>query len=951
MEMNLRSCRPIGQFKKPLMALIHARAKVVLPLLLLLLGSRVLTGQGPCDSLTTYEEMPLPPALECGAHDLHLGSSSGGHDKASDAFPTQTVVSGLTILVSGTFTIDQDITFVDCVLFFHANADLVTSGVVDLVGLGTVFAPCDNAWNGIRINANGAIRLDNCTIRGAWRGIDLKRNYRAAMSMLYFTGFIQCQYGITALEPLTDVFFSEFVLNSFWGGGTVPGTTVRPRSGIRLVNSNAIIGTPVINGDPSDYLLYSNQFVNLHFGIEAFGGVVHVSNCWFQHMRPEPGSNGMPTGCGINAIGGTLSVSANVQGGDVFGHCEFEKCAEAGIRAANCLLDVRYARSTGGHVYGIASKFTGFKSQTIRHCDFHVGGLSALERAGFYLERPHATTEIDQNEISVSNFLNSTAGIDIRCPVASSAGFEVRDNLVEMSSATNNPNYGIIVYGGQSSKINLWSNTIDHTGTSGTRSFGIFLSSFEGEGNHLLWKNNSFGPAQCNYHLEKSRNVWYCENISHRGRHGFHFYGDNDNSFWSLSDIGRHGTGLLIQDMPNSMGRISEQVRKGNLWQPTGGSYGNYAAHCDGDASLSRFKIEDNSPEKFPTLIEPAMGWFIPDPGPEEVCTGITKPISTFEALLAAGTPPTTAAAEIWDAKRLLIGTLLRHPDLLTEDSVLNAFFLLHTDSTAGKFARLDQMVQEGGFSTSALWAVKDSLMTQFQAVKSTIDSLNARTVLSQLDSNLYYPADSMLPVQLLKWAALADSMDVIEASQSSLHAVVLAQALDSLAAITTTAPYEQAYKTLTSFRIKTAQGLEPEDAGYADLMDLANEDEAVYGGAVRHALHYLPICERYERIAPDETEDTEAERTSGTDARTAGPELILYPNPADNTIWVTQTNLERSTWSIFSTFGTPVRMGIWPEGQPTLSVDLQGIAPGAYYFVARNSAGGTKIGKFVVLR
>lgn len=282
---------------------------------------------------------------------------------------------------------------------------------------------------------------------------------------------------------------------------------------------------------------------------------------------------------------------------------------------------------------------------------------------------------------------------------------------------------------------------------------------------------------------------------------------------------------------------------------------------------------------------------------------------------------------------------------------MLNAFNLLHTDSTAGKFARLDQMVQEGGFSTSVLWAVKDSLMVQFQAVKSTIDSLNARTVLSQLDSNLYYPADSMLPFQLLKWLTLADSIEAIEANLSSIHAVVLAQALDSLAAITTTAPYEQAYKTLTTYRIKTAQGLEPEDAGYADLMDLANADEGVYGGAVRHALHYLPICERYERIAPDEAGGTEAERTSGTDTRTADSELIISPNPVSNTVWVTQTNLEYSTWSIFSTFGTPVRMGIWPAGQPTLSVDLLGVAPGAYYFVARNLAGKAKIGKFIVLR
>lgn len=663
----------------------------------------------------------------------------------------------------------------------------------------------------------------------------------------------------------------------------------------------------------------------------------------------------MPTGCGINAIGCALTVSANEQGGDVFGHCEFNNCADAGIRAAQCQLNVSHAQSTSGQVYGIASRSTGFKSQRIEKIYFKVGGFHAFEKTGIYLERPNggpmlAATEISHNHFTVSGLSNSTTGIDIRCPVASTDWMLVYKNQVNMANTGTNPCFGIIVYGGQSWQINLWENTIDHTGTYG-ESYGIFLSNLEGF-SHLLWKNNSFGPTQCNYHLEKSRNVRYCENISNQASHGFHFFGDNDNAFWSLNEIGKHGTGLLIQDMPNSMGRISHQTRRGNLWEPTGSSYLFYAAHCDADASLSRFKIEDNTPEKFPTKILPAMGWFIPEEeGGLEQCSGITKPVSTFEALLAAGTPPSTSAAEIWDAKRLLIGTLLRNPNLLTEDSVLNAFYLLHTDSTAGKFARIDQMIKNGGFSTSALWAIKDSLTVQFRAVKIVIDSLNARTVLSQLDSNIYYPADSMLPIQLLKWATLADSIEAIDSILSSDHAVVLAQALDSLAAITTTVPYEQAYKTLTTYRIKTAQGLEPEDAGYADLMDLANEDEAVYGGAVRHALYYLPICERYERIAPDETEDPEAERTSGTDARTAGPELVIYPNPADNTVWVTQTNLERSTWSIFSTFGTPVGIGVWPEGQPTLSIDLQGIAPGAYYFVVRNHAGATKSGKFIVLR
>lgn len=258
MEMNLFSCRPIGQFRNQLMPHAQARAKLVLLILLLLLSSRVLIGQGPCDSLATYQEIPLPPALECGSHDLHIGSGSSGHDKATDAFPTQTVVSGLTILVSGTFTIDKNITFEDCTIFFNENAEMATSGVVDLEGLGTFFVPCDNAWKGLRINANGAIRLDNCIIRGAWSGIDLRRNYRAAMSMLHLNSFYQCQFGITAMESLTDVFFSEFVLNYFSGVGTVPGSTVKPMSGIRLVNSRAIIGTPVVNGDPSDYTLHAN---------------------------------------------------------------------------------------------------------------------------------------------------------------------------------------------------------------------------------------------------------------------------------------------------------------------------------------------------------------------------------------------------------------------------------------------------------------------------------------------------------------------------------------------------------------------------------------------------------------------------------------------------------------------------------------------------------------------
>lgn len=459
------------------------------------------------------------------------------------------------------------------------------------------------------------------------------------------------------------------------------------------------------------------------------------------------------------------------------------------------------------------------------------------------------------------------------------------------------------------------------------------------------------GKAMRNYYLEKSRNVKYCENISDGGTYGFHFSGDNDNSNWSVNEIGVHEIGLLIDDIPGaSSGRISKQVRKGNLWEADGNLYGDKAARCNAQKpDFSEFKIEDdNDPELFPTKIEPATGWFFEESGDPDYCFGTVRHISPFEDEIASGDTVAISEAEQWEATRLLLETLLRYPGYLTGDTVMQNFYTANlTSTTAGQFAQINQMVREGGFSTSVWWDVREDKLEEFEAAKVILDSLNARDTLSDLANNIFIPGDAMLPVVHAEMIALADSIQIIEAYLGSLHDAVLAQALLELDSITITEDYEEAYEILSTYQIKSALGYEPEAAGYEDLMELADSDETVYGAAVRHARYYLSECDRYERIAPE----MEEERVVSTLAPNRAPAMAIDPNPAADNIRVTLEHTSGvSQWSIVSPFGTLVRTGQWPEGQTSKQIGLEGMVSGAYYFVMHTSTGAILTKKLLVL-
>ncbi|MBK8191699.1 MAG: T9SS type A sorting domain-containing protein [Lewinellaceae bacterium] len=175
-----------------------------------------------------------------------------------------------------------------------------------------------------------------------------------------------------------------------------------------------------------------------------------------------------------------------------------------------------------------------------------------------------------------------------------------------------------------------------------------------------------------------------------------------------------------------------------------------------------------------------------------------------------------------------------------------------------------------------------------------------------------------------------------------------MTQALQDLESVSVSLPYEQAYKTLKSYEIKIAQGLDMATAGYANIVALSGKDEAIYGGAVRQARHYLAECDRYEQIAPDES--IEALREEKSSYPNAASGLQIQPNPANDVFQVRRKTSENGQWYLYSVSGKLIRSGIWEADQNTLNVDTHDISPGAYYITAHFDSGVVESDKVIIL-
>jgi hypothetical protein len=577
--------------------------------------------------------------------------------------------------------------------------------------------------------------------------------------------------GILCNDPGATLKFTAFYSNSFSGAGFLPGTAVAPRTGIKVANGTAFIGT-VFSYDPQDelngyYFLHNNTFRNFLFGIEATNDKVVVSNCGFYQMRPSLDLLGVPTGCGIRADQCNLSVLAGSFEGISIGYCEFERCAFAGINATNSQTNIRFAQFTGTQLFGITSTKTQNRFQRISRCRLTLE--YATNKAGIAVERPgnigtpSVWITLDTIDILNPGSTAKLAGIEVRSPNVSTGNLARIDfNQVSLVGNTS-VSYGIIAYGNATNNFRINNNHCNATNAS-ISNFGIFLSDGSGKG-HQVDNNHSLGDYTCNFHIQKFRNVGYCENTCDGASNGFHFQGDNGGSVWSINHIGQQDQGLFIEDITASGGKIGPQVRKGNMWEANDNLYSAFAAKCDGDFTQSPFLVEeDNNKIIFPTKTNPATGWFDDAPGPLAYCISTGGVVSSFDYQFAAGLFPSgyLSGSESWEVSRGLIKTLIQNPASMTGNTILQYYYNQNLNTSAGKFAQAEALLESIPYLNATQQTQLDGLLTQQETLADEIAALMQSSTRPSIANGFYSGTNPTIDAKVQQWIAISTNMAAI---------------------------------------------------------------------------------------------------------------------------------------------------------------------------------------------
>jgi hypothetical protein len=236
--------------------------------------------------------------------------------------PAGLTLIGQKIVISGTFTIDANLTLVNCKVKFENNGRLLTSGNVRINAANTVFASCDMNWGGISMSSGSGFKFQRCLFRDvSGAAIRINGGYQPVsnyINRIIDCVFVNCAEGVYASGQIGGVSLGTlgFSGNKFLKERDDQIPTNAPfqnmNFGIHLVRCNGIIGGsgPINLFDFSIPNATGNQSnVNGRgAGVFMHRSNVRIANCRFQnafrHVAAFPAS-----GHGVFATGSNLLIN------------------------------------------------------------------------------------------------------------------------------------------------------------------------------------------------------------------------------------------------------------------------------------------------------------------------------------------------------------------------------------------------------------------------------------------------------------------------------------------------------------------------------------------------------------------------------------------------------------------------------------------------------------------
>ncbi len=238
--------------------------------------------------------------------------------------------SNASIYVEGLFYVDQDLTLLNCQVRVNAGSQIIiTNGAHLTINDSTQIAGCDSMWQGILMEPETVIELNNgSSIHDAHRAIQVDNNCSVFIKNSRFNNNITGIY--TAPDSLANMYaiqgFSVTGTTFTFGGSFLPDYLGQPTHGAAPFAGIDLSDVTVNIGDPSTS---SNHFLNMNFGIKSFRGIIEVANSDFQNIYSVTGYASKLMGTAIVSVGdvtlgvpGSLSVFPVNSNSNTINKCE-----------------------------------------------------------------------------------------------------------------------------------------------------------------------------------------------------------------------------------------------------------------------------------------------------------------------------------------------------------------------------------------------------------------------------------------------------------------------------------------------------------------------------------------------------------------------------------------------------------------------------------------------------
>lgn len=787
-------------------------------------------------SLNAQEET----LCEIYGHDIFLPIGSSGNTTNASSLSNTNFTTGTKLYIEGTLLVNVNVSFSGCIVRMGTDAQIVTSGTVNLVIQNSYFFSCDDMWQGIVLQPNVTTNITGTEFEDALTCFTINTVQKTSFSG---NTFDRNRIGILVSAPFAPYPFSNntFTCNSMLNA---PWDGTISRSGIEVNNSIA---------DLIAYNLGDNVFSNMQCGILAQQSFVRVGNALFTGMTHDGEDfGGQPGGSGIIALGGVLDINPLQSGYNASNDCEFNGNDKSGITTRATILRIVNALFINNR-FGIDSRENpDGQSIGISWCKFLDLGLSPLSSGsvfGIYLERSNNSKVNSENDIFIHNNQFETEAISpavgiygirvVGAPAATSACI-IRRNVMENFSPKIVIFISIIPNGADHFFVELNEMEFHEVNATLTDRFGIEIQGGNGFENaaytNTIWGDGGIQTVKtfsCGFHVVGSHDFRYCQNSTDFGFRGFHFGGVCNGTDFIENIIGHHNLGLHL----SKTGEIGTQTRTLNTWSTDAGAYVTEAAWNQNPAWINaRFIVHSDDPKFLPVQHTPS-DWFIKQGEDETTCNELYAEVEldSFDRKVALGNYEPDYAVQSWDAERRLYYKLLRFAGFSTTP-VMSDFFDEIDNTSAGKFAKADFALWEAILMTESAQEGLDDIRL---VITAKADSL----VL--LDSLLAIAFDSV--VQSRKNLLMQTLNDLIEDEQEIRDQAFddRSDALDAVATLISNLPqttdYEQAHADYMGLVINKWQGLAFSSGDLTAIQTLSVGADSTIGVTALDARSLLP--------------------------------------------------------------------------------------------------------------